>query len=226
MSKEQNHTLQVLVLDADRNPIKKLPYKLYFNGAMIAAVTGEDGLTKKIQTRFSHDDVQIAIARTDKSFKIVARVVVGVGNKLVTLISPRIKVEGSTMPHAGTKPGQTPSEKETAPPVYKPQATKNPTSKIDFGPKTAHVKNSEGNPVTKVEGDIPNLDFLDAFNGDAMSEEDYLWASKKIAVELAAIKAFAVVESKGRGFVELWGKTVPKILYERHKFAAFTNESR
>jgi hypothetical protein len=55
-----------------------------------------------------------------------------------------------------------------------------------------------------------------------MGEEDYAWAAKELGVEKAAIKAFAIVESGGSGFLLLGRRTVPKILYERHKFAALT----
>lgn len=222
MSKDPN-SLQVLFLDADRNPITNQPYKLYFNGAMVGAQTGQDGLTKRIRTASPNDEVQIAIERMDQSIKIVARVIAGAGSKLVTLVSPKIKVNSPTLRHSTAFPGQIPNKKEAASPVYDPRELKNPTSKKDFGTKTEMVKNGEGNPISKVEGDIPNLEFLGEFNGEVMTDDDYLWASKKINVELAAIKAFAIVESKGKGFVKLWGKTVPKILYERHKFAKFTN---
>ena len=222
MTKE-HHSFQVLFLDADRNPIKNQLYKLYFNGAMAAGRTGLDGLTKTIRTSSPTDEVQIAIERIDKSIKIVARVSAGVGNKLVTLVSPKVKVESSTFPHSKAFPGEVPSRKEAATPIYDPKSTKDPTSKKDFGTKTELIQNREGNPLSKVEGDIPNLEFLDAFNGEVMNDEDYLWAAKRINVEFAAIKAFAIVESKGKGFLKLWNKTVPKILYERHKFAEFTN---
>lgn len=225
MPKEQNISFQVLVLDADRNPIKGLPYRLYFNGAMVAAETGNDGLTKKIKTRHPDDEVQIAIARADKSIKIVARVSAGVGSKLVTIISPRVKLGGPTLPHAVTEPGQLPSKKESTPPIYDPRKPKEPTANKDFGAKTELTKNKEGNSIAKVEGDIPNLEFLDDFIGGEMTEEDYEWAAKKLGVEHAAIKAFAIVEAQGDGFLSIGNKTVPKILYERHKFAKFTRNA-
>jgi hypothetical protein len=131
MPKEKNLSVQVLILDADRNPIKSLPYRLCFNGSTVAAETGEDGLTKKIKTRSSDDEIQIAIARHDKSIKTVARVIAGVGNKLVTLISPRVKLVASTLPHGVTTPGQIPSKRDPTPPIYevntkKPSVKKSP----------------------------------------------------------------------------------------------------
>ncbi|WP_409269395.1 N-acetylmuramidase domain-containing protein [Massilia sp. BHUDP2] len=223
MSSKENCSLQVLFLDADRNPIEKISYKLRFNGAIISGETGMDGLTKKLTTASSGDSVQIAIERTDKSMKTVARVIAEAGSKLVTLVSPRVKVVGPTLPHLAPVPGQIPEKKEIAPPIYDPQKTKPPSEKKEFGPKIEKTKNSQGNPVAKVEGDIPNLEFLDEYNGEEMSEADYEWAAKTLDIEHAAIKAFAVVEAEGEAFLKIGSKTVPKILYERHWFAKFTN---
>lgn len=220
---EKIYTIQVLFLDADRNPIKDQRYRLYFNGAMVSAQTGLDGLSKKIRTKSSGDEIQIAVERLDKSIKVVARVFSEVGSKLVTLISPKIKIASSTLPHTTASAGQVPSKKESGPPIYDPQRPKSPTVKKDFGTTVAAQKNQAGNPVSKIEGDIPNLEFLDEFNGEVMTDDDYLWASKRLGIEFAAIKAFAIVESMGKGFITIRDQTLPKILYERHKFAAFTN---
>jgi hypothetical protein len=223
MSKEQNISVQVLILDADRNPIKNQKYRLYFNGAMVAAETGPDGLTKKIKTQSASDEVQIAIERIDKSVKIVTRIISGAGSKLVTLISPKVKLESQTLPHPVSVPGQIPSRNEAASPIYDPKNTKAPTGKKEFGPVAELTKNKDGHPIAKIEGDIPNLEFLGGFNGEVMNEKDYLWAAKELDIECAAIKAFAIVESEGEGFLKVGNETVPRILYERHKFAKFTN---
>lgn len=222
MPKKQNSSVQILVLDADRNPIKKQKYRLYFNGALVAAETGEDGLTKKITTRSAVDEVQVAIERIDGSIKIVAQIISGVGDRLVTLISPKVKLVGSTLPHPTAVPGQLPSRKEPITPSYDAQQKKVPTTKKEFGPVTEFTKNKEGHSVAKVEGDIPNLEFLGEFSGEIMGEDDYIWAANELNIECAAIKAFAIVESEGSGFFKIGEKTVPRILYERHKFAKFT----
>lgn len=219
---KENYTFQVLFLDADRNPIAGQLYKLYLNGTLVSARTGLDGLSKIIRTSSPDDKIEIAVERIDKSIKTVAQVFAGVGNKLVTLISPKVKVTGSTCLHTRISPGQVPSKKEPTSPIYDTKKPKNPTAKTDFGARIEPAKNKDGNPILKVEGDIPNLDFLDEFDGEVMTDEDYLQASKRLDVEFAAIKAFAIVESKGKGFFKIHDKTVPKILYERHKFAEFT----
>jgi hypothetical protein len=224
MSDDKNFSLQVLILDADRNPIKNLSYRLYFNGAVISGNTGDDGLTKKLLLA-SNVKVQIAIERIDKSMKTIADVVAGNANKLVTLVSPRVKLASPTLPHSPSTPGSVPSRKESTPPIYVPGKSKTPTEKKDFGPKVEQTKNKEGNPIAKVEGDIPDLEFLDEFNGEKMCNADYLWAAKVLGIEPAAIKAFAIVEAAGEGFFQLGDKTVPKILYERHRFARLTDNA-
>jgi hypothetical protein len=220
----KNVSLQVLILDADRNPIKNLSYRLYFNGAMISGDTGVDGLTRKV-TLAPSGKVEIAIERIDKSIKTIAQVVAGNANKLITLVSPRVKIASPTLPHSTSTPGQAPSRKEATPPIYDPGKLKTPTNKQEFGPKVEQTKNKEGNSVAKVEGDIPNLEFLDEFNGEEMCDADYLWAAKILGIEHAAIKAFAIVEAEDEGFFKLGDKVVPKILYERHRFAKFTDNA-
>jgi murein DD-endopeptidase MepM/ murein hydrolase activator NlpD len=215
--------VQALVLDKDRNPVRNQPYHFEFGGMIMQGVTGLDGLTKKIMTISPHDEVKIFIERLDKSMKEIATVTSGYGNKLVTLVSPSIKVEAKTEKHPDVKPGKLPDKKEKVQPIYPPKQQQPPTTgKKDLGPKTTPTKTPDGKPLTKVEGDIPNVDFLDEYNGEEMTDADYVWAAKELGVEKAAIKAFATVESGGSGFLKIGKKTYPKILYERHKFAKFT----
>ncbi|MEC4723840.1 N-acetylmuramidase domain-containing protein [Noviherbaspirillum sp. CPCC 100848] len=53
----------------------------------------------------------------------------------------------------------------------------------------------------------------------AISEQEYVAAAKKLNVEVAAVKAVAEVESKGRPFLD---DGRPVILFERHRFHANT----
>ncbi|HKY27503.1 MAG TPA: N-acetylmuramidase family protein [Pyrinomonadaceae bacterium] len=52
-----------------------------------------------------------------------------------------------------------------------------------------------------------------------LNEDDYKQAAEQLNCEIAAIKAVAEVESRGAGFLP---DGRPKILFERHKFHAFT----
>jgi hypothetical protein len=53
-----------------------------------------------------------------------------------------------------------------------------------------------------------------------LSDEDFCRAAKRLGCSVAAIKAVAEVESRGDGFDS---QDRPKILFERHKFAKYTN---
>ncbi|MEZ5307158.1 MAG: N-acetylmuramidase domain-containing protein [Pyrinomonadaceae bacterium] len=55
---------------------------------------------------------------------------------------------------------------------------------------------------------------------EKLSNTDYCRAAERLNCEVAAIKAVAIVESKGNGFDT---QDRPKILFERHKFAKYTN---
>jgi hypothetical protein len=223
MEKDKNKTVQVLILDADRNPIKNQKYEIAFNGIVIRGQTGADGLAKRIHTQTSHDEIQIAIERIDKSLKIIGRVISGCGNKLVTLVSPKIKLEGPTLLHPKSPAGQIPLKNEKNNPLFEPRVNQPPTVKKELGPITESTATKDGKALIKVTGDIPNLEFLSDYNGEVMGEVDFLWAARELDIELAAIKAFAEVESKGSGFIKIGVRVVPKILYERHKFAKFTD---
>lgn len=225
LKKENVLGVQVLFLDKDRNPIKEITYFLEYAGRTIRGMTGADGLTKKIMTITPQDDVRIFIERVDESLKEIGKVVSGYGNKLVTLVSPAVKVEAKTEKHPDLKRGEYPNKKEKVNPAYDPKSKQAPTTnKEGLGKKVTLGKSQDGKPLAIVEGDIPDLNgFLDEYNGEAMAEDDYAWAAKELDVEKAAIKAFAVVESAGAGFFKMGTRQVPKILYERHKFSKKTN---
>lgn len=215
---------QVLMLDADRNPIKGQRYRLFFAGCMVKGETSENGLTKKISTSTSSDEVQIALERIDSTLKVVACVISGFGNKLVTIISPKIKIESRTLDHPQGENGAKPARNERLAPAYDRSIIKTPTlQKQVLGLRTESAMSQDGRAVVKVDGDIPTSEFLSDYQDDTVTEEDYLWAAKELGLEVEIVKAFAIVESGGSGFFKLGEKLVPKILYERHKFASFTN---
>ncbi len=53
-----------------------------------------------------------------------------------------------------------------------------------------------------------------------LTETDYEFAAKSLGVPIAAVKAVALVESRGSGFL---ANGEPKILFERHKFSQWTD---
>lgn len=223
LKKEQVLGFQALLLDADRNPIKGLDYQFEFAGRIIKGVTDLSGLTKKIMTVSPEDQVRILVLRLDKSLKQIATVASGYGNKLVTLVSPSIKVEAKTEKHPDVKPGQLPNRHEKPAPIHNPKTKKTPTSnKKDLGPKVTPMKTPDGKPLTKVEGDIPDLSFLDPTPElKTLTEDDYISAAKALDVSPAHIKTVTEVEARGNYFwlIKKTNRNVPPILFERHKFS-------
>jgi LysM repeat protein len=226
LKKEDVLGFQALFLDKDRNPIKGQAYQFEFAGKIIKGITVLDGLTKKIMTVSPQDEVRILIERLDKSIKEVATVASGYGNKLVTLVSPSIKLEARTERHPDLKPGELPNKKEKVVPIHHPKAKQPPTtSKKDMGPKATPTKTSDGKPLTKVEGDIPGLIFLGGYTGEQITEIDYEAAAKELGCEAEVIKAIAKqetgkLEALGLGGFDKFSR--PTILYERHIFSRVT----
>lgn len=221
LKKELVLNLQFLLQDAQRSPIPGLAYQLHFNSNIISGATGSNGLTEKIMTESLGDKVTVFVERLDKSLKVVATVVSGKRSKIVTITTERLKLDAKTEPHPAM-PGQQPNPKEPVKPAFPPKQNQAPMRLDPPVPKTTPSQTPDGKPLTIVQGEIPNVDFLDVYNGESMAETDYEWAAEELGVELAAIKAFAVVESGAAGFFTVGKRTVPKILYERHKFSKLT----
>ncbi len=227
LKKEEVLGFQALILDKDRNPIDAQRYQFVFAGRVVNGVTDADGLTKKIMTVSPKDEVRILIERLDKSFKQVTTVVSGYGNKLVTMLSPSIKVEAKTERHPNLKQGQLPNKKEKIDPIYDSKNKKDPTvDKKNLGTKTTATKTQDGKPLTKVEGDIPDLSFLGTFVGGEVSKADIEAAAKELKCEPGLIYAIARQESAHSSFITIGKRTVPTILYERHWFRKLTKPDK
>lgn len=215
---------QPLFLDHNRDPISGIEYILEFAGKIIRGITGESGFGKKIFTETPDDEVRIFVKRFDGTLKEVGRTVSGYGNKLVNIISPSVKIEARAERHlAPVSTSGRPVAGAPDTPAFDPKAKQTPTTgKQALGLEKRMVTTPDGMPITVIKGDIPDLTFLDEYNGEVATEEDYEWAAHQLGIEKAAIKAFSLVESGGGGFIHLQNKLVPKILYERHYFAKFT----
>lgn len=213
---------QALFLDLDRNPIRFQPYQFEFAGKVRKGRTGPDGLTDRIETDSPKDPVRILVARLDQSMKEITTVLSGYGDKLVTLVSPSVKVEGRTEQH------NPPAGPKKATPLFdssKPQAPT--TGKKDLGPVATPTKARDGSPVVKVEGDIPELDlFLGEYVGGSLSDADIIAAATSLKCEPGLIFAIAKQESSHSSFFKLGKRTIPKILYERHWFRKLTKPNK
>ncbi|MFA5170827.1 MAG: N-acetylmuramidase domain-containing protein [Sulfuriferula sp.] len=225
LKKEDVLGFQVLILDKDRNPIQGLAYRLESVSLMIKGITGIDGLSHQVMTASPQDKVRILVQRMDTSLKEIVCIVSGYGNKLVTLISPSIKIEANTESHPDVKPGQLPNKHDKPKPIHDPKTKQPPTSdKKDLGPKTIPTQTPDGKPLTKVEGDIPDLGlFLDKYVGGDISKADIDAAAHELKCEPGLIYAIARQESAHSSFIKIGNRIVPTILYERHQFAKHSN---
>lgn len=118
------------------------------------------------------------------------------------------------------KPGEVPKKKEKTKPIHDPK-TKRPATldKKDLGVKSTPTKTSDGKPLTKVKGDIPDLSFLGEYVGGEISKADIEAAAKELKCEAGLIYAIARQESAHSSFIKIGSRTVPTILYERHQFS-------
>nr|WP_246545477.1 N-acetylmuramidase domain-containing protein [Pelotalea chapellei] len=222
--------VDVQLLDHERNPMKNAKVRLEYSGKSKQLSSGNNGRLPSIITNTPQDVVKISIARMDGTWKQITEIASDWGNKLVTLVSPKVMIETKTMPHpkgANGKPKPDPGRANKTPvtPPKKPEATDaKGKSHGDYGdgkgPKSEHQNDENGMPITKMTNDQVGLDFLGGYTGAKITEDDYEDAAKQLGCEVAAIKAVAEVETKQRAFDE---KNRPTILYERHQFAKHTN---
>nr|WP_284694632.1 N-acetylmuramidase family protein [Geomonas sp. Red32] len=213
----------------DRNPIRNATAQVEYGQEKKVLSSGASGQLPTVLTESPDQVVRLYLARLDGSLKQVTEVVSDWGNKLVTVISPKLKLEGQTKPHPKDASGLPVGETKTADakPVKPPE---NPvqtlaTGKVQAeygdgkGPKTVETATAKGLPVCKVTNDQASLDFLKGFTGETITEEDYRNAAKAIGCEVEVIKAVAKIEG-GKGFDN---KNRPRILYERHVFSRNTS---
>jgi hypothetical protein len=220
----------VQLLDRDRNPIPKAKIRLDYSGKRKELSSGQNGRVPTILTQKPEDQVKIFIARADGTWKHITEVSSGWGNKLVTLVSPKIRLEAKTMPHPKDEPGR-PADTQgivDKKPVSSPLVPKTTIAsgkpQADFGngngPKTESTHDGNGLPVVKVTNDQIKLEFLRGYTGEKITENDYKKAAKALGSEPEVIKAIAEQESKSSAFDS---ENRPTILYERHWFSKLTN---
>lgn len=138
--------VKVQVLDRDRNPIPAAKVRLDYNGKTKQLSSNDKGWLPTILTKTPDDNISIFIQRLDSSWKRITDVTSGWGNKIATLVSPKVKAEGTTVLHpkdASGKPIR--DEKPPAKPHKKPETTKTSWSYGDGQkPKTEVKKDNKG----------------------------------------------------------------------------------
>jgi len=146
--------VKVQVLDRDRNPISAAMVRLDYNGKKKELSSNDKGWLSTILTKTPDDNVSIFIQRLDGSWKRITDVTSGWGNKIATLVSPRVKAEGTTVLHPKDASG-------------KPIRDDKPSAKPQEKPKTANASWSYGDgqkPKTEVKKDSKGLTHIAVSN--------------------------------------------------------------
>lgn len=221
-------------LDRDHNPLKRAKVRLEYCGKLKETTTGDNGRVSPVITDTPSDTVKVWIERAEGGWKEITQITSDWGNKLVTLVSPKIKIQASTRAHPQQTNGK-PVKEQLAPANTKKARAKNEfpleskaSGKIqstfgdEKGIKTEEGKSAQGLPLLRVTNDQPHFEFLEEFNGETLTDADFDWGARELGVEEAILRAINEVEAAGKGFASLKGRLVPKILYERHYFHDLT----
>jgi LysM repeat protein len=225
--------VSTLFLDALRNPIENLIYRLVFDGGTVEGKTGPEGTVPRQVTASQHSEVQVLVQDLSGAWQKITSAASGIGHKLFTLVSDAVVVPGGTQAlptgtpakpkAAATKPAP---KNNAQPPLPKP--AKGNSSKNNPALKHRRGKGPQGQPVIHIEVEIPQglLDYFAGFTGKAITDEDWINASHKLECDEAVLKAFSEVESGGRN--SFWrlnrgdGASIPAVLFERHYFSRLT----
>jgi hypothetical protein len=224
-------------LDKDHNPLRNLSYVVRYCGREISAKTDDMGRGPPIVTEAPTDEITILVHRVAGELKEVATIISGYANKLVTIASPKLKLEAKTRPHpSGTKADAisiktVPKSKPPHPSVVASERAESTTVsgrlqsawnwlEKKFGIRTEESVDQKGKPLVKASKDKSPLHFLDKFTGEKLTGADYEAAAKELGCEVAVIRTIEMVESGGAAFDK---KNRPYILYERHVFSRNSN---
>ena len=188
---------------------------------------GEGGRTRDIITDSPLDTVKVWIARYDGGWKLITEIVSDWGNKLVTLTSPKIRIEASTHPHPQDSHGQPVKDKPRSPLPPAPaipretiaQGKLQSTFGDGKGTKVEETQDAQGLPVARVTSDQSKLEFLGDYTGEKITDDDYDRVAEELKIEPALLRAIALKETKGAAFD---AQHRPRILYERHKFSKYS----
>ena len=183
LKKEVVCGVQFQLLDKDSNPLRNTKVKIQYGNKEIISNTSENGIPEKIVTDSPMDVVSIYIERVGGDWKRIMSTTSDWGNKLVTLISPKLKITTKTQSHPQDFNGRPLPDKEIEKKkVDKDASVKSPAqtsstgktqshfskNKGDAGIKSVEVKDSNGLPIAKITNDQAHLPFLDLFQGGKM----------------------------------------------------------
>ena len=206
-----------LFLDPARNAIEGLEYMLQFGGKRVEGTTDSAGRGQTIVTRSAEEIIETFVKRADGTWKKLSASASGLGMKLVTYLSPKIKVIAQSLREEEAKKNSGTGKPK---PVHGSTPVPNrPAS----GPTATPAKSTkEQSAPWIVEGQTLDTSFLGTYIGGDLSKEEMDAAAKELKCEAGLIYAIARQESAHSSFVSINGRTVPTILYERHVFRRYT----
>ncbi|MBB3213480.1 hypothetical protein FHW67_002772 [Herbaspirillum sp. Sphag1AN] len=225
-------------MDKELNPIRNLSHVFQYCGKTVKEKTDELGRSY-IVTDTPNDQISVFVVQLNGGWKELVTTVSDFGNKLVTLISPKIKLELKTYPHSeidesnqGMRSEITSTTQNSLNFLTNRFKEKDPGERLQsawswrdgkFGIRTSEIKHKEsGKPMMIVTKDHPILDFLDAYEDRPITEHHYLSVAKEIGCDVAVIKAIAEQETHGDPFWKMEGMYFPVIVFERHWFRKLT----
>lgn len=233
LAKEKVCGVEFQLLDKDCNPLRDTSVKIEYGKKEIVSNTGKTGIPETVFTDSPMDVVSIYIQRIGGDWKKLASTTSDWGNKLVTLISPKIKLTLKTQPHPQDQHGRALPDRLTEKPdklavptlpekavatgkIQSPLSEKNKNTGI----KSLESTDAAGMPHAKVTNDQSDLPFLLLYKGGRVSEADWAELAKDLSCEVNAVKAVTQVEAGGKGGFD--SKNRPIILFERHQFSKYS----
>lgn len=216
--------IRVHVLDADHNPLSGLEYLIQSGEKLVSGITSTGGAIEEFWPSAVGNEVEISVRKLSGEWKKIYSTVSTDAEKLVTLVSPRLKLTTEMQPHPSNSAdaAHTPTARKKAAPSGKQTSSK---FVPDKGIKTQQtIDHKEASRTLVTSDDATFDDFLDKYTGEQITEEDYKDAAKELACKVSVIKAVHETEVGAGSFVTINGRVVPKILYERHYFYKLTGK--
>lgn len=236
LSETTSFGVSVSFLDALRQPIANLPFRLAFDGKLVEGKTTASGLIPKQVTQSAKTQVDVWVQNAQAEWQRVSSAASGYGHKLVTLVSDALVVKAQTELHpkdAPTRVDKPLSKPEQAtgkqaPQPKPPPAPTGKSSKNNPNVKQKPGKAAKGQSIVTIGVDIPKglLDLFAKFESVGINEDEWTAIARALNCEVAVLKAFAEVESGGKS--SFWrlnsgeGAHIPAILFERHYFSRLT----
>lgn len=224
LDKHYANSVQVMLMDALRQPIEGFKALLKFDGKTQEYISNASGLLPLVSTDSIHSKVEVFVQNSRNEWIKVTQAVSGLGQQWLRLISPAIKFDVTLHSHdekAAAKDNRSVNDKNNP---GKGKAQGDPIG------KNHPVKKKAGkDPNTVViDVDIPQdlMEYFKLYKDEPITADDWQVAANDLQCEVEVLQAVARVESGGNTAFWKLNKDgvlhVPKILFERHFFHRLT----